>query len=306
MQKFIMLIGPSGCGKSTWANGHVYDRMGTGEIWDIHSSDAIRGEVWGNENVQGDPAQVFIILHTRVMESLAAGHNVIYDATNLSRKRRRGVLKTFKTYCEAHNIEVNYRAVIIVTSFEDCWKNNGKRTRKVPRDVIVKQFKDIILPWFDEGWNDINFYLNSELMTWGNIMQMLDIPHNNEHHQRDVLEHSLSVAAAMGEPFSEHWKVGMLHDLGKPFTKDYMKLNGKNDNQAHYYGHCNVGAYLSLLVDDDFSNSWDNYKRAMVIQYHMEPFLRDEKALKSLYEWIGDEEIVGLIQKLNKADKEWA
>lgn len=306
MQKFIMLIGPSGCGKSTWAKDYIYDMKYSGEEWDIHSSDDLREELWGDANNQQNPQYVFNILHNRIMDSLKAKHNVIYDATNLSRKRRRGVLKTFKTFCEAHDIEVKFIATVMVTSFEDCLRNNQKRKRHVPICVIEHHFKTICLPWYDEGWDTITYYLNSQFIPWGDVLKVIDIPHNNEHHQYDVLEHSLKVAAAMGEPFSKYWKVGALHDFGKPFTKDFQKLNGKVDGQAHYYGHGFVGAYLSLLVDENDTDGFEKYKRAMVIQYHMEPFLRDEKALKSLYEWIDDEEIVGLIQKLNEADKEYA
>lgn len=66
MQKFIMLVGPSGCGKSTWAKkfNENHDHQ-----YVIHSSDAIRGELWGDENDQQNPAKVFEVLHQRVRES---------------------------------------------------------------------------------------------------------------------------------------------------------------------------------------------------------------------------------------------
>mgnify|MGYP003324219881 CR=1 FL=1 len=58
MPKFYMMVGLSGCGKSTYAatlNAKVI------------SSDAIRAEVFGDENDQTHNAQVFEILHKRVI-----------------------------------------------------------------------------------------------------------------------------------------------------------------------------------------------------------------------------------------------
>lgn len=303
MQQFVMLVGPSGCGKSTWAKSYTknYNHQ-----YVIFSSDAIRGELWSDENDQQNPAKIFEILHQRIRKALQQGNNVIYDATNLNAKRRKNYLKQLKQQMAADGIEVKFIALVMVTSFEDCLRNNEKRVRHVPVSVIEKHFKTICLPWYDEGWDDIGYYLNSQIIPWGDVLKMIDIPHNNEHHQYDVLEHSLKVAAAMGKPFSKYWKIGALHDFGKPFTKVFQKLNGKVDGQAHYYGHSFVGAYLSLLVDENDTDGFKKYKRAMVIQYHMEPFLRDEKALESLYDRIDDKEIIGLIQKLNKADEEYA
>lgn len=305
MQEFIMLVGPSGCGKSTWAKSFSKNQK---RQYTILSSDAIRGELWGDENDQQNPAKVFEVLHQRVREALRQGNNVIYDATNLNAKRRKNYLKQLKQQMAADGIEVEYNVILIATDFEQCCRNNYARDRKVSREVIHRQFLQIQIPIHNEGWKNIFFIRNSHPISWGEVMYMLDIPHDNEHHPNDVLAHSLKVAAAMGEPFSFGWKVGILHDLGKPMTKVWNKANGSSDGQAHYYNHQNVGAYLSLLVKGEKEKIEDEeaYARAMIIQCHMEPWLRKGEALEKFYKDLNNPGLVFFIKKLNEADKEWA
>ena len=305
MQEFVMLVGPSGCGKSTWAKefNENHDHQ-----YIIHSSDAIRGELWGDENDQQNPAKIFEVLHHRVRESLQQGDNVIYDATNLNAKRRKNYLKQLKQQMAADGIEVEYNVILVVADFEQCCRNNYVRDRKVSREVIHRHFLQIQIPFYNEGWDNVFFIRNSHPISWGEVLFMLDIPHDNEHHPNDVLAHSLKVAAAMGEPFSFGWKVGVLHDLGKPMTKVWNKPNGSSDGQAHYYNHQNVGAYLSFLVKGEKEKIEDAevYARAMIIQYHMEPWLRKGEALEKFYEGLDSFGLIFFIKKLNKADGDCA
>lgn len=301
MQEFMMLVGPSGCGKSTWAKSHSKN-------YTILSSDAIRGELWGDEDEQRNPAKVFEVLHQRVREALRQGNNVIYDATNLNAKRRKNYLKQLKQQMAADGIEVKYNAILIVADFKQCCQNNYARDRKVSREAIHRHFLQIQIPFHNEGWDNISVVRNSHFISWGDALFMLDIPHDNEHHPNDVLAHSLRVAAAMGEPFSFGWKAGVLHDLGKPMTKVWNKANGSFDGQAHYYSHQNVGAYLSFLVKNEKEKIGDIefYARAMLIQCHMEPWLRKGKALEKFYEDLNNPGLVFFIKKLNKADSDYA
>ena len=87
MSKFMMLVGVSGCGKSTIAAELAKD----GTV--IYSSDAMREEMWGNAEDQQQPGVIFDELNKRTIASLKAGIDVIYDATNLSAKRRTSLLR---------------------------------------------------------------------------------------------------------------------------------------------------------------------------------------------------------------------
>ena len=75
----------AGSGKSTIAM-RIASQMKEEVV--LLSSDAIRGEIYGDENCQRDPGRVFDIMHQRTVAALSQGISVIYDATNLSCKRR--------------------------------------------------------------------------------------------------------------------------------------------------------------------------------------------------------------------------
>ena len=74
-----MLVGLPGSGKSTISNEL------NGEVF---SSDALRKELWGDENTQGDNTLLFNELHKRIEKGLKEGKNCIYDATNINAKKR--------------------------------------------------------------------------------------------------------------------------------------------------------------------------------------------------------------------------
>ena len=84
MSKFYMMVGIAGSGKSYIAN-----EIGC----KIVSSDAIRKELYGSEEDQSHNDRVFNEVHKRIKNSIKNGEDVIYDATNLSRKRRKNFLK---------------------------------------------------------------------------------------------------------------------------------------------------------------------------------------------------------------------
>ena len=83
MNELIMLVGIPASGKTTIAK--EYEK--NGYTW--HSSDAIRIEFDLPQTKEGN-IETFNILHKRIQEDLKNGKNVIYDATNMSRKRRIG------------------------------------------------------------------------------------------------------------------------------------------------------------------------------------------------------------------------
>ena len=87
----MMLVGIAGSGKSTYAKS-------LSKYYTIHSSDDLREEMFGdvNENSRESNAKLFDELHRSIKEDLKSGKDVIYDATNLNRKRRLGFLQELK------------------------------------------------------------------------------------------------------------------------------------------------------------------------------------------------------------------
>ena len=90
MTRFVMMCGLPGSGKSTYA-----DELARKEGFIVHSSDKIREEL-GDVNDQSKNEQVFTILHKRIKDDLRSEKNVIYDATNINRKRRVAFLRELK------------------------------------------------------------------------------------------------------------------------------------------------------------------------------------------------------------------
>lgn len=137
MSKLYTMCGLPGSGKSTAAK--QFDGI-------IISSDAIRKELYGDESIQGDGKQVFQILHNRVQKALAEGKNVIYDATNISAKRRKNIVRSF---------DAEHICVYIDIPIAECLHRNEKRERKVPVEVIKRMARNFKPPTEEEGFSKI-------------------------------------------------------------------------------------------------------------------------------------------------------
>ena len=135
--KIFVMVGLPGSGKSYKAKELVeqYDA-------NIHSSDAIREELTGDINNQDINDLVFKTLHNRIKEDLRNGKNCIYDACNISYKRRMAFLQELK------NIPCEKYCVLMVTPYEECLNNNNNRDRVVPNGVIERMYRTFDIPWY--------------------------------------------------------------------------------------------------------------------------------------------------------------
>ena len=140
---FFMMVGIPGSGKST-AAAKLAAKIGAV----IVSSDAIRGELYGDEAVQGSHAYVFHIMEERTMAALAAGRSVIYDATNVTVERRRDFLAKLPR-------NVQKACILVNASKERALQNNLRRERHVPEWVIHQMADQLVPPTKDEGWDAI-------------------------------------------------------------------------------------------------------------------------------------------------------
>lgn len=284
--RFTMLVGPSGCGKS-----NVAMRLALTSSAIIYSSDAIRAELYGDENCQKDPGRVFNLLHQRVIKTLSDGYDVVYDATNLSCKRRMNFLKTI-----AH-IDCVKHCIVVVATPEDIEQRMKCRERKVPMEVVHRHMTQFQCPNYYEGWDSIEIFYTSKPdvchKSYTKLWKECNISHDNPHHSLSVAEH-MTKAAEIAEGLAwkdddlslvhERW-VARIHDVGKPRCKSFVDRDGNPSEVAHYIGHQNYGAYYSLIFDNsDFDitvkESLDN---ACLIQWHMEHYLRKGEALAQFY-----------------------
>lgn len=129
MSDFVMLVGLPASGKSTYAEKLRKDG------YHIHSSDKIREELTSPVNSQDKNVDVFQELHKRVKTDLRNGISCVYDATNMSMKRRKAFLDEIK------NMIAKKTCLLFVVPLEVCKERNRNRERKVPDEVFDKMLK---------------------------------------------------------------------------------------------------------------------------------------------------------------------
>lgn len=127
-----MLIGVSGSGKSTYA-----ESLGLNTKLAVVSTDAIRKEIFGDEADQHDGARVFQSAYLRMNYCLWLMRDVVFDATNTTKRGRDQLLRAIKEPC--HKV-----AVLITPPLEVALARNSKRQRIVPESVIRRQYKQLM------------------------------------------------------------------------------------------------------------------------------------------------------------------
>ena len=262
--KLIILCGIPGSGKSTYAKDYIIEQENT-----IHlSSDGIRLELWGDESIQGNPSEVFTLMQKRAVEALNNGQNVIYDATNITRKDRAGIIAVCPKFAK---IECH----IIWAPIETCIERDVARERTVGKEVIDRMLKRFQAPYYDEGIDEIKVIRPDGFNTakyYGATISAMRIPHDNPHHTLDVYDHCREAydnVCCHSIDF-EVCMAALWHDIGKPYTKAFIDSKGNPCEYAHYYQHQCVGAYMS------YGFNYITPHIAWLISTHMEIFFNSK------------------------------
>lgn len=293
--KLFMMIGLPGSGKS-----FASKRLAKIYKANIHSSDELRNEFTGDSENQNVNREVFAELHKRVKRDLLAGECVIYDATNINYKRRKAFLAELK------NIKCQKNAILMVTPYNTCLKQNNNREHKIPDEVITRMYKNFNIPYWYEGWD--NIYLcysqRSTRCISGFLKKYKHFEQNNIHHSETLGQHCKRVAKSAHLKSDKLLKVaGSLHDCGKQITKSFKNSRGETTLEAHYYQHHCVGAYESLFYRTRVSH----LDVAILIQWHMQPYcwekddLNGERQRLKYYNLWG-KDLYDKIMLLHKAD----
>ena len=287
MAKLIILCGLPGSGKSSYAEKlkNVDDTFYRGNTV-IHSSDAIREELFGDAGSQEDNGKVFELMHKRTQEDLRAGKTVIYDATNITRKSRKSAIACARP---DDTIEVH----IVWAPVNVCLRRDASRDRSVGSEVIDKMLRRWQSPDpVAEGFDSISLTCTDPEFDHVNYVSRktaeMHIAHDNPHHTLDVYGHCLQASLNIsncGEKVPEEVLVATYwHDIGKPYTKFFKqnKETGEYDmSKAHYYDHQNVGAYLAygLFLSEKILSDYKIItacKTSWYINMHMEPFFNSK------------------------------
>lgn len=310
MAKLIILCGLPGSGKSSYAEEFMRDNyiFNDDEVV-LHSSDAIREELFGDPGSQENNALVFETMHKRVKADLKAGKTVIYDATNITRKSRKGVIAL------AHPTNDTVECHIVWADPHECIRRDSLRDRSVGPEVIDKMLRRWQSPWKDEGFDKIRLILNQDNFDQVQYIAIMTsnmhIPHDNPHHTLGVWEHCVQAQSNIKQIINDYKNLdtkllltaALWHDIGKPWTKGYKadKETGLiNYSHAHYYDHHCVGGYLAYGLFAELvmypSEQEDTCFISWLVANHMEPFF-ESKYYKTL-----NSQLKGYIDALHAAD----
>lgn len=297
--ELVMLVGIPGSGKSSITE--EYEKQG----YRVHSSDKIRSELYGREEIQGKASEVFELIAQRVRKDLAEGRSCVIDATNLTRKRRRAMLSSLAKHAERKT------CVIVLASPVVCMERNRARGRTVPAEAIYRMLCSFEAPYYYEGWDRIEMVYSGEPYVFPRE-EAAGLSQDNPHHTLTLGEH-LDAARdyCLAHGFSETvCEAAWYHDVGKLYTKRFMNRRGEPTETAHFYGHENYSAYLYLCEKagemTDAGSSDDILYKANLINWHMKPLnswqhspTREEKDRKLV-----GEEMYRDIMLLNQADRD--
>lgn len=292
------LVGLPASGKSTYAN-----KLKEEHDCQIFSSDSIREELYGDENIQKDNQKVFNILHKRIRECLRSGHDACYDATNVKSKNRRAFMQYI------NKVKCVKKCIIIATPYEKCLHNNLNRKRVVPEYAIKNMYMSWETPYVNEGWDNIDIVYQDEgdvdkdIYSW--LKEHIDYEQDNPNHSLTLGDHCISVGYDIWHKYYDPilFCAGLLHDCGKPFTKDFKNHKGEETNIAHYYNHQHVGAYNSLFFI--YPENVQMLDVSVLISLHMHPYSwkDNEDKMKSKYRRIWGDKLFEDVMKLHEVDK---
>ena len=261
----VVTVGLPSSGKTSWVDDFIGENQG--QAIDVISSDRIREEIFNDIEDQNHNGEVFDLMKRRTKESLSQGHIVIYEATNISSKRRRALLKELNKYYDKAICLFKYKRLTA------CQIDNEKRDREVPSNVIDRMYRNFEIPHKSEGFDEIivdfdektNLYLGNKskggigflkdellaietyddyksLLCQLGLNQCIDMPQDSKWHTLSLSKHMYFCFRAVRE---YHWHdinlviASMLHDISKP----NVRTEDKDQKYAHYYGHENASAY---------------------------------------------------------------
>lgn len=235
----VMLCGLPGSGKSVFAET-LRSKYG----YVVHSSDQIRKELFGDENSQEDNGAVFNLLHKRIKDDLNQGHCVVYDATNLNRRKRKNFLTKY-----LKGVRCAKYCYLIPTPYKKCLKNNKKRERRVPEEVVERMYKSFQVPvkadGFDEVFIDRTAIRRKSL--WWLLFKLSFVRQHNPYHDFTIGKHCRKAYAEIFHvcyPQQLLSLAALMHDIGKKFCRQKF-YNGEH-TVCRFSMHPNVSAYMAF------------------------------------------------------------
>lgn len=307
MATLNIMIGIPGSGKSNYAKKCLINYN-----TEYLSSDDIRIELYGFED-QTHNDVVFETMKKRTLNALREGKDVIYDATNLSKKRRSSIIS------EARKLSAQINAYLCCTPINIILERNITRVeRQLPWDKLVQMIQSIEPPMYYEGFDNIYLIdggMYNDVYDYNFLIkECSSYNQDNPHHYETLEEHIKAVtkkAESLGEKLTLRNDAEILrqaaryHDFGKLYTKSF------NDKKGHcvYYGHDKISTYLYLchirkqnLIDElnRVRLCDSHYQTAALILNHMEWCHRED--MTPIKELFNDDDLYYMLELLHEAD----
>ena len=307
MATLNIMIGIPGSGKSNYAKKYLLINNSV-----YLSSDDIRIELYGFED-QTHNTEVFERMKREILIALQNDFDVVYDATNLSKKRRSDIIKSAKM-CDA---EVN--AYLCCTPINIILERNiTRQERQLPWDKLVQMIQSIEPPMYYEGFDNIYLIdggMYNDVYDYNNLLEKYeDYCQFNPYHNETLSEHMIAVAKKAEELGANLkndvdrnilWQAARYHDISKPYTKQFNCKKGYNT----YYGHEKVSVYMYMChvrkqqMRDSLNRvrlSNDSYKIGALILNHMEWYRRED--MTPIKELFNDDDLYYMLELLHEAD----
>jgi predicted kinase len=128
------LIGLPGSGKSTFAN-ILAEKVGGIVV----STDKIRGQLCGDEAVQGSWSEIEAEALRQIEAAVAGQQPVIYDATNVNAEWRTAFFRLV-----ARLEQIRWMGWYLELSIELCKQRNEGRDRQVPIEIIEAMARELV------------------------------------------------------------------------------------------------------------------------------------------------------------------
>ena len=309
MAALNIMIGMPGSGKTSYAKKHL---LTSNSVY--LSSDQMRIDMYGFED-QTHNGEVFERMKQETILALQNGFDVIYDATNLIRKRREALIKDVKN--RVSNIEIN--AYLCCTPINIVLERNMTRTeRHLPWDKLVQMIQSIEPPMYYEGFDNIYLIdggMYNDVYDYNNLLEKYeDYCQFNPYHNETLSEHMTAVAKKAEELGTNLkngidrnilWQAARYHDISKPYTKQFNCKKGYNT----YYGHEKVSTYMYMChvrkqqIIDELNRvrlSDSSYQIGALILNHMEWYRRED--MTPIKELFNDNDLYYMLELLHEAD----
>lgn len=141
------MVGPPASGKNYYSYAAFPEALGYVSL----CADELREIITGDESNQDRNHIVFEQLFNFARILLRQNKDIVIVNTNYNKKNRKNWVKLAKEF------DAELIAVIMETPLDVCLKRNAVRERKVPEDIIRKQFANYEPPTLAEGFDKIEY-----------------------------------------------------------------------------------------------------------------------------------------------------